>query len=323
MSKKITDEEIIERINKKNTDIKFISSKIICHKNKYRRLITMKCSCGREFKKVLDKIDHDKYLLCDMCSKTKQRKNRKTHYNKKYLPLIKENGYELVNCNEDLYANQLVEVIQVSTGYRGFIYPNRAYQRMIVFGLEHNRKNFIYNVNKYAENCGIGSIAIKFCDNNNWASQGILCKCECGNLFKTTYRSFCKGKFYCDDCTNVRSTGEKIVKSFLEQYNIDYIEQFTINSLRYINPLHFDFYLKDYNILIEVDGEQHRKPVNFHGALTAEQMNKAFEVQLIKDKLKDEYCIKYQIPLLRIPDYDVLNGKYQDIIMKFIQTANN
>lgn len=323
MSKKITDKEIIERINKKNPKIEFISSQIICHKNKYRRLVTMKCSCGKEFKKVLDKIEHDKYLLCEVCSKEKQRTSRKKHYNKKYLPLIQKNGYTLINPKENLYANRLVEVIQTETGYRGFIYPNRTHQRMVVFGLEHNKKNFIYNVNQYAKNCGIGSMAIEFCDDNNWTSQGILCKCECGSLFQTTYRSFCRGKFYCDDCTDIRSKGEKIVKRFLDKNNIKYIEQFTINSLRYVNPLHFDFYLSDINILIEVDGEQHRKPINFFGALTEEQMSKAFEVQKIKDNLKNEYCTKYQIPLLRIPDYDVINGKYQDIILNFIQTANN
>ena len=43
MSKRISDAEIIERINKKNPNIEFISSKIICHKNKYRRLVKMKC----------------------------------------------------------------------------------------------------------------------------------------------------------------------------------------------------------------------------------------------------------------------------------------
>ena len=323
MSKKITDKEIIERINKKNPDIEFISSEIICHKNKYRRLVKMRCSCGNEFNKVLSKIDSNKYLLCNKCIKEKQQQIRKKHYNKKYYPEIIKNGYVLVNPKADLYVNRLVEVKEVATGYRGFIYPNRAYQRLVVFGLEHNKTNFIYNVNKYAENCGIGSRAIEFCDDNKWTAQGVLFKCECGNLFKTTYRNFCKGKFYCDDCTNIRSKGEKIVKSFLDNQNISYIEQFSINSLRDINPLSFDFCLKDYNIFIEVDGEQHRRPVNFNSALTKEQMELAFEKQQYRDKLKNNYCKKYNISLLRIPDYDVINGKYQNIIMDFIQTASN
>lgn len=323
MSKRISDAEIIERINKKNPNIEFISSKIICHKNKYRRLVKMKCSCGREFQKVLDKIDHDKYLLCEKCAKEKQVQSRKKHYNKKYYPEIIKMGYKLIDPNANLYANKPVEVEEVETGYRGFISPNRAYRRMLIFSLEHNRKNFIYNVNKYAENYGIGSRAIDFCDDAKWVHQGVLCICECGKEFKTTYRAFCKGKFYCDDCTDVRSKCEKITAQFLSNQGINYIEQFRINSLRDINPLSFDFCLSDYNILLEIDGEQHRKPVNFHGALTQEQMELAFKKQQHRDKLKNDYCEKYNIPLLRIPDYDVLNGKYKDIILNFIQTANN
>ena len=57
----------------------------------------------------------------------------------------------------------------------------------------------------------------------------------------------------------------------------------------------YDFYLTEHNICIEYDGVQHFKPNNYFGGI------KAFEEQKIRDKEKDEYCLKNNIKLIRIP----------------------
>ena len=110
---------------------------------------------------------------------------------------------------------------------------------------------------------------------------------------------------------------------YLKQQKIEYISQFTINSLRDVNPLHFDFYLKDYNCFVEIDGEHHNKVVNFGGNLTEEQMVKRFEVYKKHDKMKEDYCHKYNIPLLRINYTDIKNKKYKTILSDFIQTVQD
>ena len=51
------------------------------------------------------------------------------------------------------------------------------------------------------------------------------------------------------------------------------------------------------------DGIQHFKPVNYFGGLIA------FECQKIRDKKKDEYCIKNNIHLLRISHIEDVNDK--------------
>ena len=109
---KVSDEEIKEIIKKKNDKIEFISSKMIVKGNKHRRLVTMKCECGEIFNFTLDTLKSNKHLMCNKCSKKKQTNSRKNHYNKKYRPMIEQYGYELVNQNEDLYANKYVEVIE-------------------------------------------------------------------------------------------------------------------------------------------------------------------------------------------------------------------
>lgn len=67
-------------------------------------------------------------------------------------------------------------------------------------------------------------------------------------------------------------------------------------TLRFINikPLPFDFYLPNLNICVEYDGKQHSNSVKIFGG------EKAFESCKIRDQIKTEYCLKNNIPLIRI-----------------------
>lgn len=316
--KKITDEQIKEIIKNKNKEILFIESKIIVKKNKKRRLVTMKCSCGKLFDCVLDKIYSNKNLLCSECARKAMQKNKNTKNRNKYLSRLGRAGYQLVNPSDRLISNNFVEVEDVENGYRGFTYPN-APKKILVFSLLHNRKNYIYNINNYAKNIGIESKAIRLIEDSRWSNQGVEFICECGELFETTDRAFKKGKFFCDKCTKRYSSNEVEFENYLKQEKIAYIHQFSINSLRDVNPLHFDFYLKDINILVEIDGEHHSKPVNFGGVLNSEQIEKRYEIYKKHDRMKEDYCKKFNIPLLRINYKDIKNKKYKDILYDFIQ----
>ena len=70
--------------------------------------------------------------------------------------------------------------------------------------------------------------------------------------------------------------------------------------------LKFDFYLKDREgreILVEYDGEQHFKPVNFGGIDGTEN----FIAIQRRDKIKNDYCKENNIPILRISYLDIDN----------------
>ena len=58
--------------------------------------------------------------------------------------------------------------------------------------------------------------------------------------------------------------------------------------------LSYDFYLPDYNLLIEYQGLQHEKPIEWFGG------KKHFEIQQEHDKRKREYAEKNNIELLEI-----------------------
>lgn len=61
------------------------------------------------------------------------------------------------------------------------------------------------------------------------------------------------------------SKGESITESWLADNNIKYIPQKTFDNCRYKYVLRFDFYLPEYNLLIEYQGRQHYESVEVFG----------------------------------------------------------
>lgn len=88
------------------------------------------------------------------------------------------------------------------------------------------------------------------------------------------------------------SKGEKVIREWLIENNIKFEEQ---KKFKEIGRMSYDFYLSDYNILIEYDGEQHFKPVKVWGG------KEEFENNKKRDAIKNEYAKKNGIKLLRIP----------------------
>lgn len=97
----------------------------------------------------------------------------------------------------------------------------------------------------------------------------------------------------CPQCQE--SYGERLIRQWLNKYNISYEFQKIFKDCRDVKPLPFDFYLSDYNMAIEYDGEQHYEPVEYFGG------QKSFEYTQRHDKIKNEYCENNNIKLLRIP----------------------
>lgn len=307
-------------------EAEFIEVRDIRQKNgKYRKFVKFRCPCGIIHEKTWEHIHIEKRALCSKCGQIKAKQNRKTSNTKRYARDIKKAGYELVNPSQQLYANKLVEVIEIKTGYRGFLYSNRATElkKILVFSLQTNKKNLVYNLNKYAENTGNTSRVIGLIDTDDKVNQMVECKCgNCGKIYQAQYRSFMQSRWLCEDCNELASKYENAVGNFLSDNNIKYITQFIINSCADVRPLPFDFQLPEYNVLIEVDGLQHFEPCRF-GGVNEEIALKKFEYTKKHDAIKNEYCKKFNIPLLRISYKEVIDNSYKQKILDFIQTAQN
>ena len=105
----------------------------------------------------------------------------------------------------------------------------------------------------------------------------------------------------CPQCNE--SKGEQLIKEFLDNKGINYIKQKTFQKCKIVNLLPFDFYLPDYNLCIEYDGEQHFKPIKKFGGV------ERFKKQQITDKIKTSFCLDNNIGLIRIKFDEKLEEK--------------
>ena len=75
--------------------------------------------------------------------------------------------------------------------------------------------------------------------------------------------------------------------------------------------------MQEQNILIEVDGNQHkdyRRYGGYNKYKTKEEQINAFEKQKHYDNIKDNFAKENNIKLIRISEDEVNNKKYKDIV---------
>ena len=124
--------------------------------------------------------------------------------------------------------------------------------------------------------------------------------CKCGHQFRATPHNVLQGS-RCPKCSVV-SKGEELVSKFLEENNMQYIPQMKFDGLVGVGgrKLSYDFYLPEYNILIEYQGIQHYQPIPLvsRQGLTPEEQ---FEIQINHDERKRNYARDNGFNLLEIP----------------------
>lgn len=145
---------------------------------------------------------------------------------------------------------------------------------------------------------------IKIVGEYHGSENPVDCECLiCGNKWSPIGRSLKCGQG-CPSCT--MSKGEIKIKQILNNQKIKYVAQKTFDDCIYKEKLKFDFYLPDFNICIEFDGQQHFEPVDF-ASKGIEWAKNLFELNQIKDKIKNDYCYDNNIKLIRIPYWDFNN----------------
>jgi predicted nucleic-acid-binding Zn-ribbon protein len=134
--------------------------------------------------------------------------------------------------------------------------------------------------------------------------------CPKHGFFTTTAAIHLKGHG-CPSCVN--SNGEREVRVFLETRNINFVTQHRFKGCVYKRHLPFDFYIPAWNIAIEYQGAQHRKPYDRFGGKAV------FEKIQIKDQIKRDYCQKYGITLYEIWDFENIESRMQKIINPYLE----
>ncbi len=108
-------------------------------------------------------------------------------------------------------------------------------------------------------------------------------KCPlCGEENAMRVADLSKRGFSCPRCGDGFSYPEKFVNSCLSQSNISFVRQLSAKTFPWIKQYRYDFYLTDFNAIIEVHGEQHytEKP-----GFSTRNIASVFENDEAKEKL--------------------------------------
>ena len=111
-----------------------------------------------------------------------------------------------------------------------------------------------------------------------------------GEFWQTPYQHI-NLKNGCPNCNS--SKGELMVMRILENHNINFVHDKA--CLPCLGDLRPDFYLPDYNLVIEYDGIQHFQPSEGFGG------EEAFRETQARDQLKNKLCEENGIKILHIP----------------------
>lgn len=135
---------------------------------------------------------------------------------------------------------------------------------------------------------------IEYLSNENGHSKW-KCKCDCGNIIETYSTNLVNQ--HKGSCGCLTSNGESKIIEILNNLQYNFIQQYSFSDLLSENnsPLRFDFAIINENsaitCLIEFDGIQHFQEVDYFQQ-TLEQIQ-------FRDNLKNIYCKKHNIPLIR------------------------
>lgn len=309
-------ENIETYLEKNHKEVTFIDAYGANKGGKHRLFVVMKDENGHVFRKKIEAVLSKKYLCCGNCGQKRKHASNDIKHTKKWLSEIDFTRYEIIEPIDKITSETYIDVEDKETGYK-FCSNVRSIvkKNMQPFNIYSNKKYYLYNLSVYAENNGLLSQPIEIKDT---AASKVLFQCKCGKTFVRNVNKWADGSDLCLSCGKKQSSYERVFEQYLKENDIAYKTEYRFNDCRSIYPLPFDFYLQDYDCLIEIDGMQHYQPVNFGGS--GHEVDKRFKMQLEHDAIKDKYCFDKKIPLLRLSYLSFNDGSWKDKTIHFIKS---
>ena len=133
------------------------------------------------------------------------------------------------------------------------------------------------------------------------------CQCDCGKIIFVPGYRLRAGQNSCG-CLNSSNGVIKIIE-LLNKNNIPFETEKYFSDCKDMNSLPFDFYINN-QYIIEFDGIQHFEPIEYFGG------EKEFQKRQKHDQIKNEYCKKNNISLIRIPYNHLNNLCLEDLLLE-------
>lgn len=272
--------------------------------------------CGREYKQTWHCFVGKQDKCCNVCFKQK-RSRGETNTNhidsNKFHEIALQNGLVILDGPQIKYKDKIT--VQDKEGYRGLTSP-------AVLAQGERFERFGYR-NPYAlDNLRLFAFKKKWdcvIYNQEYKGHGYKFKvlCSCGNDFLVDTTHFIEGKYQCNECRVKQSAIATKIELWLNLHRINYQKEKRFEDCVYTKTLPFDFYLEDYNSCIEVDGIGHYRPVAFGGDKQGAIKN--YELRQKADNIKTQYCEDNNIPLLRLPFWEIEDDKtYKKRLEQFL-----
>lgn len=282
-----------------NYNLKILSTEYINEK----QLLKLQCSCGNIYYNTWNHLQQGNDLKCKDCI-LKCRIEKQMFTEKQVDMMCKEQGYTFLH-NKDFNAHNVI-VEKDGYKYKTIIqnlkicnFDNMRFHSSNPFCLE-NMKHYLK----------INNIPIKMVEKSNLKIDSVKTDyfewycIECGNIFKATWSQIINNNRYrCKRCVKRESNNEYYVRLYLEELGIKYEQEKRFDNCKLKNSLPFDFYLPDYNYVIEVHGQQHYYENDLYKQTLQERQ--------FVDKYKKDYCINNNIGYLEIPYWDIVQSKIE------------
>lgn len=147
---------------------------------------------------------------------------------------------------------------------------------------------------------------LEFAGKSNQNRVLFKCKCDCGSIVTVQSNHLISGE--AKSCGCLLSSGEEEIANYLTKLKITYERQKMFDSCADKYPLRFDFYLPQYNMVIEYQGIQHFEPIKYFGGEVK------FATQTKHDEMKKEYCKTHNIKLYYINYNEVVQDKLDELL---------
>lgn len=296
-------EEFLLKVSETNKDVVILSDYV---NSKVKVKVKYK-SCGHIGYKTPSKIYEGQSCGLKECSNKKQSSTKLSSNAERISKRLKDMGYVLLSDYKGTERKHLLRNTKCNHEYEATI-DNVLHGSgcPICHGMKDTEtfKELIYSryPNKYEV---LGEYV------NNREPIKVTHK-KCGH----TWHSVPKDLLRSESCPNcIKSKGELYVGDWLDKNGIPNEPQFRFPDCKDKSTLPFDFKVQvgERIGLIEFDGAQHFGNSNFWG----NESN--YDGIKRRDNIKNQYCLKNDIPLLRIPYWWIRNDRAKRELQAFIE----